>query len=295
MKSQIYLILCFILIQGTLKAQDLDNLAYLEMSSVDLYYSEGQELEGTFIGQLTDEANTYFTSVLGHTVAQTKLLVLSKTDWGIYTNPNLIYGMPHYSGNGEALIVAAEDNDFWRMQMPDVSQLKAPYKDLFPMTYTLNGEITGRFFFDLLAIHELAHQWQFQGGIFRQRLWLEEVFCNIMLHTFIAEERGELLGALTLLPRYHARGNEVTMEYTTLEDFETHYRKIGLEAPHNYGWYQYRFHVAAGDIYEEGGVEVLKKLWDFLKKYQERLSDEDLVEKLALEVHPYFKTLTEEW
>jgi hypothetical protein len=276
-------------------AQDLKGLTYTKLSSVDLYYSEGHELEGTFIGQLTDEANAYFTSVLGKTVDQAKLLVLSKSDWGVYTNPKLIYGMPHYSGEGGGLVLAAEDNDFWKMQMPDILRLKAPFKDLFRVSYMLDGEITGRMFFDLLVVHELAHQWQFQGQLFRQRLWLDEVFCNIMLHTFIAEQRGECLGALTLLPRYHVRGNEVSYDYTTLEDFEANYWKLGMEAPHNYGWYQYRFHAAADELYEAGGVEVMVNLWKFLRKHQTRLSDEALIKGLEVEVHPYFGELIANW
>jgi len=295
MRVKNFTLLAFLVASTSLFSQDLKDLSHAKLNSVDLYFSAGHELEGAFIGQLTDEANAYFTSILGQTVDQTKLLVLSNSDWGKFTDPNLIYGMPHYSGRGEALVVAAEDNDFWRMQMPDVSQLKVPFKDLFPVTYTLEGEITGRFFFDLLAIHELAHQWQFQGQLFRQRLWLDEVFCNILLHTFIAEQRGELLGALTLLPRYHVRGNEVSYEYTTLEEFEANYRKLGMEAPHNYGWYQYRFHVAADEIYEAGGVAVMVKLWKFLTKHQTRLSDEELIKSLEEEVHPYFGQLIANW
>jgi hypothetical protein len=85
------------------------------------------------------------------------------------------------------------------------------------------------------------------------------------------------------------------MKYTTLEIFEKEYYKIGMEAPVNYGWYQFRFHQAAKKLYDAGGAEVLQNLWNFLGKHQEKLSDEELKEKLATEVHPYFRTLIEEW
>jgi len=48
-------------------------------------------------------------------------------------------------------------------------------------------------------------------------------------------------------------------------------------------------------LYKAGGADVLKKLWNFLGKYQEKLSDEELKTKLVGEVHPYFKTMIDEW
>ena len=40
------------------------------------------------------------------------LLILSKADWSSYTKFP-VYGMPHYRGDS-TLIVAAEDNEYWR-------------------------------------------------------------------------------------------------------------------------------------------------------------------------------------
>jgi len=63
----------------------------------------------------------------------------------------------------------------------------------------------------------------------------------------------------------------------------------------NYGWYQCKLHSAAKDIYNTGGKEVLKKLWNALKKHQEPMSDEAFVNMLKLEVHPVVANVFLQW
>jgi hypothetical protein len=291
-----FITLCFIFIHAWLSSQTYPDLNYSETGNINLFYTENADDDAQFIAMITHEANLFFANTFGDLGIEVNLLVLNPIDWKKYAIQGAIYGMPHFKPSENSIIVAAEDNPFWKAQLPDVNNIKAPHKDLLKLTYTMqDGSMSARNFFDLLAIHELAHLWSQRGKRTIQRLWLEEMFCNLALHTFIEEERSEWFGALTALPSYHALNDEVKMKYTTLESFEADYYKIGLEAPHNYGWYQYRFHHAARLIYTEGGKEVIKKLWDFLGKYKDKLSDEELKDKLAKEVHPYFKTLLEEW
>ena len=277
-------------------AQSYPNLNYSETGSINLFYSDKVDDDAHFIAMMTQEANLFYANTFGDLGIEVNLLVLNPTDWQQHAIKGSIYGMPHFKSSENAIIVAAEDNPFWKVQLPDVNTIKAPHKDLLKLTYTMqDGSMSARNFFDLLAIHELAHLWSQRGKRAIQRLWLEEMFCNLALHTFIEEERSEWVGALTDLPSYHALNEEVKMKYTTLESFEADYNKIALEAPQNYGWYQFRFHHAARLIYNQGGKEVIKKLWDFLGKYKDKLSDVELKDKLAKEVHPYFKTLLEGW
>src|SRR5690606_41773269 len=49
------------------------------------------------------------------------LLVLSKEDWGAFTNVP-VYGMPHYDDD-ETLIVASQDNEFWGSFIPPLENL----------------------------------------------------------------------------------------------------------------------------------------------------------------------------
>lgn len=292
-----YLITFSLIFSGSLPfAQTYPDLLYRETGNINLFYSHQTEEDPIFLAEMTNQANDYFIGLFGDLDMQFDLLVLNPEDWEKHAISNLIYGMPHFRASVNAIVVASDDNLFWRTYMPDVDGLESPFRELFPMTYTMeDGNLSSRYFFDLLTIHELAHLWTNKGERSLQRLWLEEMFCNLALHTFIAQKRSEWLGALEVLPSFHATQGAEQMQYTSLEEFEANYMKIGMEAPHNYGWYQSRFHYAAKLIYDEGGAEVLKKLWDFLGKYQEKLSDEELEKKLAEEVHPFFKTLIDEW
>jgi len=298
MKKPTQIVLILFLLSSLLPlstAQSLDNLEHIEGASINLYHSKGFEMHAHFIKELCEEANAYYSKALEPLDIAFDIVVLSESDWPKYIHTQLIYGMPHFTPDGNKLVVSAEDNAFWRSQLPDLSALESPYKELFPAVYQVDGAISNRYFFDLLCIHELGHVWAAHGERNSQRLWLEELFCNLMLHTFIAEERGEFLPALTILPMYWANTDATDLPFTTLQQFESDYYKIGREAPHNYGWYQFRFHFAAKNLYDQGGPEVLRNLWDFMGNYQEKFSDEELLQKLESEVHPHFRTLLESW
>lgn len=296
MKNKI--LIFYLVLQGFCflsKAQDKPALLEWSIGETSIYYSQDQEVSAQFTGEICYEANSFFKRTLDNLEVDYKIYVLSKEDWAYYTDPNLIYGMPHFIPNEKRLVVAAEDNAFWRMQLPDFSSLASPYKELFPMTYSLNEEVSSRYFFDLLPIHELGHAWATKAGLNTQRLWLSEMLCNLMLHTFIAEERGEFLGALELLPMYWSNEDQSNYTYTSLEQFQDNYWEIGTKSPRNYAWYQYRFHNAARKLYNEGGADVLINLWSFLSSNQETLDDEALLAGLRDEVHPYFEELWNEW
>jgi hypothetical protein len=285
----------FILFYAHSYSQDLNHLNVLSGIGAKAFYSEGAEVSAQFSGGICNQANAYFFTHLAPLEVSFQLLVLNKEDWPKFTDPQLIYGMPHYLSDGKSLVVAAEDNMFWRKQIPDPATLSSPYKEQFLEVYNLNGEISGRHFFDLLAVHELGHAWHWAAKLNTQRKWMGELFGNIMLHTYIAEERQELVGVLETLPAYWVHADVGELQYISLKQFEEDYDQIGLGNPFNYAWYQYRFHRAAKLLYDEGGALLCKKLWDFLDSNIETLSDEELEKRLGKEVHPYFTELIKNW
>ena len=129
------------------------------------------------------------------------LLILNPTDWPKYTTFP-VYGMPHYDETRDLLIVASENNDFWNSFIPPVDMLPKELADKIKTTYVdQNDNLTMQAFFDLLAIHELGHAFHFQAGLNVQRMWMGELFCNIFLHTYIAENEPDKLAALTVFPQ----------------------------------------------------------------------------------------------
>jgi hypothetical protein len=93
--------------------------------------------------------------------------------------------------------------------------------------------------------------------------------------------------ALEAFPSVIAGGEVSQLRYRSLADFERLYTDVG---PQNYGWYQCRFHVAAKDIYNAGGVEALKRLWKVFL-----ISNEELAVQLRDDVHPAVARVLTEW
>lgn len=270
-----FLGLVFFLFQPVM-AQEFDKLTELKNNSFKVYFSPGHKKRTAVIAQRVEKATTYNQQLLGIKPVFV-VLVLSQSDWSTYTNFP-VYGMPHYNPENKRLIVAAEDNAYWKSFIPPLDQLPPNLREAISTTYkSEDGSISMQPFFDLLALHELGHVFQGQGGLTMQRKWMGELFCNIMLHTYIAENEPESLHALKLFPSMVVGGGTKEFTFTSLIDIENHYEEIGMRHAKNYGWFQCRWHIAAGNIYDAGGKQVLRKVWDALQTQKEILTDDQLM------------------
>lgn len=198
--------------------------------------------------------------------------VLAERDWP--TGGDVPYGMPHFTAG--TVVVAGEESAFWRSFVPILEQ--AP-----PEAYQAAAEVYGAdlnlgAFFDLLAVHEVGHAFHQDGRGPSGARWLQEVFANICLHTYVAEVEPDTMPVLHAFPQALTAVEPVpaACPHQTLADFEAHYSSMnGL----NYGWYQCHFHVAAGRVYDTGGVAAMQRLWRRLA-----LSDAELAEVLRAEI-----------
>lgn len=243
------------------------------------------------ITQRLANAIRYHEQLLNYKPAIT-LLVLSAADWSTYTSFP-VYGMPHYT-NEKTLIVAIEDNPFWQSFMPALDQLPKELADQVRAVYTKEGRLTMQPFFDLLAIHELGHAFHIQGGLTMQRKWMGELFCNIFLHTYVAEKEPESLPALTVFPNMIVSAGAKEYRYTRLQDIEDHYEEIAQQHAKNYGWFQCRWHAGAREIYNSSG-KVTVKLWNALKEQKEKLSDDAIVTFLEQKTHKSMADFIRNW
>jgi hypothetical protein len=274
----------------SLQAQ-YDKLDSLKGYNLKVYFSKGQAERAKQMAQLSHNAIDY-TNKLVHFTPTVTLLILSPADWPGYTKFP-VYGMPHYADK-QTLVVAAEDNAFWKSFIPPLEQLPPSLAAQIKEVYSKDGALTMQPFFDLLALHELGHAFHQQAGLTMQRKWMGELFCNILLHTYIAENRPEHLPVLTVFPNMVvASGNEGYL-FTTLEQFESNYNEIGTKHPKNYGWYQSRLHAAARETYDTGGKAVLQKLWVFLQAKDEK-EDSQLAKQLAQKVDPAIADVLLRW
>lgn len=272
-----------IFIFNSVSAQNYEILTELKNHKTKVYFSKGNDERAKIIAERCDKAINYFNGIINFTPDVT-LLILNQEDWWKFTNFP-VYGMPHYNDN-KTLIIATEDNEFWKSFIPPLDKLPKELANKIRNAYTNeNGNVSMMAFFDLLALHELGHGFHFQADLKMQRLWMGELFANIFLHTYIAENEPENLPALTVFPEMVVAGGTEGYKYTTLKDIEERYEEIGQRYPKNYGWYQSRWHSAAKDIYNAGGADVFIKLWSSLKTQRERLTDEEFADFLISNVH----------
>lgn len=283
----------FAIIFHPAKAQQYDQLVELKDHSVSIYCSAGFEQRASSITKRVDSAIAYHSQLMDFRPVIT-LLVLSEKDWSKYTSFP-VYGMPHYN-NDKTLVVAAEDNAFWKSFLPPVEQLPDELGKQVQTVYRrADGNLSMEVFFDLLALHELGHAFHFQGGLKMQRKWMGEVFANILLHTYVAEKEPEVLPALTLFPQMVIRGGTKEFIYTSLKDIEERYDEIGKQYPKNYGWYQCRWHAAAANIYNVTGKKICRKLWDALKSKSDTLTDGQLASFLESSVDKSLADMMRNW
>lgn len=287
-------VLLFLTLPFNLPAQSYDGLSHLENGRTKTYYSAGSEEQAKEMTERCDKVISFYKKLIDFESTIT-LLVLSKEDWSKHTNFP-VYGMPHYDDNN-TLIVASEDNDFWKSFIPPIERMPQELAQQISETYSdKNGTLTMRGFFDLLAIHELGHAFHIQGGLTMQRKWMGELFANILLHTYIAEMEPELLPALTIFPKMVVSSTDKKeLQYTTLTELESNYEKIGQQYPNNYGWYQCRWHMEAGNIYNEGKITVFKNLWQTLKNQNEILDDLSFATLLSNKVHQSVADVQMKW
>lgn len=276
MQRTILLLTAILVLHVNSMAQSFDQLNRLPNDSIKIYYSDHQKERAESISLRMANAMAYHHKLLEFKPDVT-LLVLTEADWFNYTSFP-VYGMPHYNGD-KLLIVAAEDNAFWKSFLPPLEQLPEDLREQVKKVYRLkDGSISMEAFFDMLAIHELGHAFHFQAKLNMQRKWMGELFCNVFLHTYIAEKEPGLIPALTLFPKMVISNGTKEYKFTSLKDIEERYEEIGQQHAKNYGWYQCRWHAAAAKIYETSGKEVTRKIWDALKEQKLNLDDQKLME-----------------
>ena len=288
------LILCCFLFSVTSYAQNYADLDALDGYKSKVYFSSGNESRAKTVGERMDRVLEFYNNTIAFEPRVT-ILILNPTDWPNHTTFP-VYGMPHYDDSRELLIIASENNEFWNSFIPPIEQLPKELADKISSTYVdENGNLTMQPFFDLLAIHEIGHAYQFQAGLNAQRKWMGELFCNVVLHTYIAENEPEQLPALTVFPQMVIAGGKDEYKFTSLKDIEERYGEIGQKYPKNYGWYQSRWHSAAGDIYNAGGIETFIRLWNTFLQQKEKLNDEEFATMLSEKVHPSVADVMLKW
>ena len=216
------------------------------------FASAGLEARAVAIGRIASDSYAYLADLLGlHPDAQ--VLVLNEADWASRADV-LLYGLPN--ANAGTLTVAGTEAPFWAetgSMVPDAdrAELDAVYR-------AADGSVAFGSFFDLIAVHEVAHL--FHSGTVRfPRLWLQELFANLCLHAWVERRAPSSLATLLTLPRLGAKARPEAFDYRTSDDFEREY--AAMSGP-NYSWFQFRLQIAAAAVFGAAGEPAVTRLFN---------------------------------
>ncbi len=297
----------------------MKRLPTLEGYPFEVRYSATAREQAVRLADLTRAAYAYFADLFTNASPTFTATYLAPADW------RRGYGMPSYQPVERRLRVATDDNPLWQ-SFGRIARVASPFSAYPRLKKTYadeNGNLRLRRFFDLLAVHELAHAFEEQGGVAFPTHWMREIYANLALHAFIAKTRPNDLPSLTALPEAQMRITAFNLMmrlngYTNLDDFDRHYPAGNPKAPMsepNYGWYQVRFHAMAREMFDAEGEGVLKRLWTFgkaeathrqrasdyfrehgtLSGWSDEVSAKDLVPKLASDVSPRLAQTVRMW
>lgn len=271
--------------------QDRPVLQNMEGFPFPVLFSDGDHTRARYVAERCQRAHRYLKSVL-ELDPTFRLWVLSPEDWAGHAVFQ-IYGMPHYAAEVE-IFVGATTADFFQhiVGMLDDVLTRDQRAEMEAVYGVVSGQSDMSTFADLLVVHELAHLFHVQVPFAFPRLWLEELFCNLCLHAYVVEAEPTQLPTLITWPERMEAVPVQQVRHRSLEDFEKLYVDVG---PENYGWYQLRLHAAARDIYNDAGVDALKRLYRTFEAHENDLTDRQLADLLGDRVHPTAARVLETW
>jgi hypothetical protein len=254
--------------------------------AVPTFASAGLERRATAIAGIAGSSSDYLAALLEHR-PEMQVLVLSEADWAERGRVPL-YGLPN--ADAGTLVVAGTEAGWWSelaLMAGDDRQAEVATVYGGPDGNTHLGD-----FFDLVAVHEVAHLFC-EGMLVFPRMWLGELFANLALHAWVAQRAPDSLDTLTTLPRLAALGSGEEFEHRSRDEFERLYSSVG--GP-NYVWYQFRLQVAAAELFDSVGEVAVQRLFDAFRvdggtdrdsqAFDESIDDATLAARLSAAVDP---------
>jgi hypothetical protein len=255
-------------------------------AAVPTFASAGLEDRAAAVASIAASSSDYLAGLLEHR-PEMQVLVLSEADWAEKGRASL-FGLP----NAEAgtLVVAGTEAGWWSELAPlagadGQAELSVVYAGP-------DGRIHLGDFFDLVAVHEVAHLFA-EGMVVFPRMWLGELFANLALQAWVTLRAPDAIDTLMTLPRLAALGSGAEFEHRSRDAFERLYSSVG--GP-NYAWYQFRLQVAAAELFDSLGEAAVRRLFDAFRieggtdrdsqGFDESIDDATLAARLSEAVDP---------
>lgn len=269
-------------------------LSALKGYSFPVYASPGTEARAQTTAARSQRAFHFLSETLNsHT--EIRVLILAPEDWKQFTGSSM-FGVPQ-TVDTQTVVVAGQDSELWKMIVPPMEYLPPDTAHAIRKVYNqADGSVSVASYMDLLPVHEIGHLFIDQTAnafdFHLPRRWLIELFCNLCLHAYVAQEEPAEIEHLTVFPEAMIALGYRHLEHTNLDDFEQLY--AGMEPP-NFVWYLSQLHVAAHHIYDAGGIESVKALFRTIVQSKDNISDKQLAVQLQENVQPHAAQVLTTW
>nr|MDO8133915.1 hypothetical protein [Candidatus Njordarchaeum guaymaensis] len=114
--------------------------------------------------------------------------------------------------------------------------------------------------FDHLIVHEFTHGFAEKRRISFGAAWLSELFADYTTYAFLKRFEVEYrkdLRVVEIVTKAMYKGGRPLVKYTSLEDFEKLYARVGFL---NYAWYHGKFFMGVFELYRKYGESFMKNL-----------------------------------
>lgn len=217
--------------------------------------SEGAEAQARRIATMVEGARGWSASILNMLPAFS-LQVAGSTDWpAVAAAPELTYGLPHTSDEGDRLIVGAEPADFFaataRSYLPHVDR-----RTHQALLRAYGDDLDFGVFVDAIVVHELGHLYHQQIPFEFPRLWLMELFANLVMVGYVHEVEPALVPGIEAYASAAVQASEALYPGCRLDDMAAP-PDVSAET---YVWYQMVLIAGACALWRAAGADGLRGL-----------------------------------
>jgi hypothetical protein len=212
---------------------------------VTVYHSAGHEKRTRELSELIEEAVRFYQERL-QIEPEFSVAVLTRADWE-RVEPNVPFGLPSVSA-APAVILLPATHDGVVVEGVLALRGKASAATLQKIEQAgFTFEQGAEKLIDFIALHELGHVLTLAHGIRPPSPWSNEFLATYFAYAWLHQaqpRQAALFLALTCELQYRDADRP---RYTTLEDFDALYSRVG---PVNYGWYQSVFAGHAAQVHD---------------------------------------------
>lgn len=216
-------------------------------NGIEAFYSKGYREKAASAAEPLYNSADFFEESFG-VRESISVAILNREDWNRLTQ--IPYGLPFVSGPPYVICIPASADNILSQAIGSALQ-QSSLED----RYLVSNEEIVELFILMIGFHEVGHVYARSYGIQFPNKWTFELAATYFAYFYLAQN-AELELELWLEAAATLEKN-IAPAFTTIEDFETLYTKVGVE---NYAWYQVVFLYRVEEIYEQQGKQFLEVL-----------------------------------